>query len=137
MKTLFLENHILDDSADAPTVTRLICQQAMQCPPIMYGPHVHYLWPQCSKDDYRSCIFSLHAVIDVALAEVDAQLSGPVLDMCVWDITALHQARKNLGQWRNFESLTNLRLERLLRMSCADWQAASREWWAAANRFVG
>jgi len=84
MKTLFLENHILDDSVDAPTVTRLICQQAMQCPPIMYGQHVHYLWPQCSKDDYRSCIFSLRAVIDVALAEVDAELSGPVLDMCVW-----------------------------------------------------
>jgi len=58
--------------------------------------------------------------------------------VCVWDITALHQARKNLGQWRNFESLTNLRLERLLRscLRCADWQAASREWWAAANRLL-
>ncbi|CAK9002793.1 Uncharacterized protein SCF082_LOCUS7475 [Durusdinium trenchii] len=137
LKCLFLENHILDDvGEDVQTVTRLICQQAMQCPPILYGPKVHYLWPKTSKDDFRQCVLGMHAVVESAIMEVDSELCGFALDFAIFDIAAFHHAKQDVQGWRNFELLTKGRLERLLRSGLrhAEWKAASREWWAAAHQ---
>ncbi|CAE7207391.1 unnamed protein product [Symbiodinium sp. CCMP2592] len=137
LTTLFVDCHILDDPADsdATTLTRLIVQQAMQCPGIRYGESMHYLWPGTAKHTFDRCIQSLHAVADVALQDLDGELNGFVLDFTVWDIKAFHLAKKKPQDWDNFKKLTDLRLRRLIRSGLKRLDAAEtmREWWTAAH----
>lgn len=133
---LFFQNHIFDEAEGVQTVTRLICEQAMECPPIHYGPHLHELWPETRKNDIKKCVYSMHAVVDATMAEIDSEIRGFALDFAVFDLVSFHHGKKDAAAWKNFEMLTNARLERLLRSGLRhpDWAAACREWWAAAHQ---
>ena len=133
---LFFQNHIFDEAEGVQTVTRLICEQAMECPPIHYGPHVHELWPETRKNDIKKCVYSMHAVVDATMAEIDSEIRGFALDFAVFDLVSFHLGKKDAAAWKNFEMLTNARLERLLHSGLRhpDWAAACREWWAAAHQ---
>eukprot|EP00435_Cladocopium_sp_Y103_P019417 s794_g4.t1 len=136
LKVLFFQNHIFDEAEGVQTVTRLICEQAMECPPIHYGPRVHELWPEASKNDIKKCVYSMHAVVDATIAEIDSEIRGFALDFAVFDLVSFHHGKKDAAAWKNFEMLTNARLERLLRSGLRhpDWAAACREWWGAAHQ---
>ena len=45
MVDLFVKCHILDEHEEGETLTKLIVQQAMQCPPLVVGSRVMSLWP--------------------------------------------------------------------------------------------
>ena len=107
----------------------------MQCPGIRFGESLHYLWPGSAKHTFDRCIQSLHAVTDVALQDLDAEVNGFVLDFCVFDLKSFHQAKQKPGEWETYKRLTDLRIRRLVEsgLKKSAYTKTLREWWCAAH----